>query len=147
MNDKFEKALYDKLQFRLGKNGITPNTFKYARKEVKDLIKNNRLLCPFCLEIFHLSDFIYINSLYKCKNCNNRITGKTLEIVFKLLCCEKPDIEGFAKWVYGYRLNGFFQKINFEKWNKNLHFLGFSYEFWDYYKKLKGENKKEYEDE
>jgi hypothetical protein len=51
----------------------------------------------------------------------------------------------YAKWVYEYRLSGFFTKLksgnnSFEKWNKKMKELGINYEFWDEYKKLKGED-------
>jgi cupin superfamily acireductone dioxygenase involved in methionine salvage len=49
----------------------------------------------------------------------------------------------YAQWVYNYRLSGFFSKINFEKWNKKLKDLGIAYEFWEEYKKLKGEENQE----
>lgn len=140
----FDDALYDKLQTKLGDKPL-PNTFKFAKLTLKDLVKDKTILCPFCLEVLHISDFLYSQGLYKCKVCNNRITEHTLKLMFEWFNCEKPNVREFAKWVFGYRLNGFFQKIKFKEWNKNLYDLGFSFDFWNYYKVFKGEYQEEKE--
>jgi hypothetical protein len=65
-----------------------------------------------------------------------------------LLFIQSCSNEEYAKWVFDYRLCGFFHKIksgnnSFEKWNKKMKELGISYEFWEKYKQLKGEFKEE----
>lgn len=139
--DKFKRALYDKLQTRLTANGVEPNSFKFAQKRLTDIIKDKNVLCPFCLSIFYLKDFSYSQGLYKCKHCSNKMRDKTLELMFKWFNCENPKIAEFAQWVYGYRLNGFFQKIIFKEWSGKLYTLGFSKEFWENYRRIKGEDK------
>jgi hypothetical protein len=52
----------------------------------------------------------------------------------------------FAKWVFEYRLSGFFSKINFKEWNQKLWELGVSQEFWEEYKLLRGDTTKEEEE-
>jgi hypothetical protein len=53
------------------------------------------------------------------------------------------NISEFAQWVYNYRLNGFFDKIDFANWNKQLKLNGISTEFWEEYRKYKGESQDE----
>ena len=97
---------------------------------------SNFWICPFCLETSN--KFIIENKgLIKCPNCSNLMKMKTLLFVKD---CSNED---YAKWVFNYRLSGFFKKINFEKWTAKMHELGMSHEFWEEYKKLKGENEKE----
>ena len=94
-------------------------------------MKSNFWICPFCLETSN--KFIIENKgLIKCPNCSNFMRLKTL--LFVKDCTNKE----YAKWVYEYRLSGFFKKINFEQWTKKLKELGIAYEFWEEYKKLKG---------
>jgi hypothetical protein len=45
----------------------------------------------------------------------------------------------YAEWVFGYSLNGFWQKISFSSWKERLFEIGWSQPFWDKYKALKGE--------
>ena len=78
---------------------------------------------------------------FKCPNCSNFTRLKTLLFVKD---CTNQE---YAKWVFDYRLSGFFKKINFELWTKKMHKLGMSYEFWEKYKELKGENINEDKDE
>lgn len=113
--ERYERALYDKMQTRLTENGIEENKFKFAKKMLKDIIKDKTILCPFCLNIFHLKDFYYSQGFYQCKNCKNKMKDTTLKSMFEWFNCEKPQIDKFAQWVYVYRLNGFFQKINFKE--------------------------------
>jgi DNA-directed RNA polymerase subunit RPC12/RpoP len=98
--------------------------------------ESNFYICPFCLN--NSNKFIIENKgLIKCPNCSNFMRMKTL--VFVKDCTNQE----YAKWVYEYRLSGFFKKINFEQWAKKLKDLGISYEFWEEYKKLKGEYEEE----
>jgi hypothetical protein len=95
--------------------------------------EQNYYLCPFCLE--KSNKYIIENKgLVKCPNCLVNMKVKT--ILFVQDCSNQE----YAKWVYEYRLSGFFKKINFEKWSKKLKELGIVYEFWEEYKRLKGED-------
>jgi hypothetical protein len=129
----------DIYQSILTENGILPNPNKFAKEFFKDKVKNKMLICPFCLTPQYLSQFSFDRGYYKCPKCKSRTTEKTLSLMFDIFNFPKINIDEFAKWVFGYRVNGFFQKVNFQEWNKKLHDLGVSYDFWDYYKKLKGE--------
>jgi hypothetical protein len=101
---------------------------------------SNFWICPFCLETSN--KFIIENKgLIKCPNCSNLMKLKTLLFV------KDCSNEEYAKWVFNYRLSGFFKKINFEKWISKMKELGMSYEFWEEYKKLKGDNEKEEKEE
>jgi hypothetical protein len=107
--------------------------------------EKNFWICPFCLETSN--KFIIENKgLIKCPNCLISMKMKTL------LFIKDCSNEEYARWVYEYRLSGFFFKLksgnnSFEKWNKKMKELGFSYEFWDEYKRLKGEDIEEPESE
>lgn len=148
MVDKTEKALYDKMQTRLGENCLPiPNNFKFAKKNLSDIVKDKMLICPFCLTPNYLSSFEFDKGLYKCEKCKNRMHESTLINMFNWFNSPIIDSESYAKWVFGYRINGFFQKINFKEWNTQLWKFGISQDFWGYYNKYKGEYKAEQEGE
>ena len=147
------KTAQDKLQTILTENGILPNPHKYAKLFFKDKVKNKSLICPFCLNIQQLEDFTYSKGFYLCR-CGNNLTEKTLSYMFDIFNVETVKTDLFAQWVYNYRLNGFFSKIcldteeltkdlRFNEWCSRLHNLGISYDFWENYKRLKGETPKE----
>lgn len=98
--------------------------------------ESHKWICPFCLN--ESNKFIIENKgLIKCPNCSNLMKIKTL------LFIKDCSNEEYARWVFDYRLSGFFKKINFEQWINQLKTLGMSYEFWGKYKQLKGEYEKE----
>ncbi len=140
-----EKMLYDKLQTKLGEYGILPNNFKFATINLKDIVKDKMLICPFCLNMSHISQFFFSSGLYQCNYCKNRMKEETLKLMFEIFNQEKINVYEFAKWVFNYRLSGFFQKIDFKQWNKKLYEMDINFEFWDNYKKLKGEYYKDIE--
>lgn len=162
MSDKLyrmqEKAKYDKLQTQLSftktdckkecykcKNKeckfynltITPNNNSYAQVPILDQIKGKELTCPYCINTNKSENYKPTNriDITECPNCKNHVMYKTLIYITSL-----KDVSEFAEWVYNNRINEFFQKINFEKFNEKLFELGISREFWDNYKRLKGEN-------
>jgi len=145
MIDKEEKALYDKLQTRLGADCIpVPNSFKFAKLFLEDKIKNRMIMCPFCLNSSYLTQMNIDHGLYQCNYCKNRMSDKTILLIFDIFNSEKTiKTNEFAVWVFGYRMNGFFQKIKFQEWTKKLYDLGISYDFWEKYKQLKGEYQQE----
>lgn len=137
-----QTAFYDKLQTKLGSEGITPNNFKFAYVPVKDELQGKTLFCPFCLTSTKFENFKYVKGeLLECQVCKNRMRGKTLAYLSKIGMSE------FAKWVYDYRINGFWEKVgDYKQWYKKLKILGLYDSFNENYKRIKGENK-QYEDE
>lgn len=133
----------DKLQTILTSTGIAPNPNNFAKIFFADKVKDKMVICPFCLNIEYLSSYILDKGLYKCKYCKNRMTEKTLNIIFDIFNQQKIDIAAYALWVYNYRLSGFFEKVDFKYWNNQMWKMSISQEFWDNYKRLKGESKKE----
>lgn len=128
---KCEKLRYDKQQTILTKKGCKINPHHYAEKEL-NLKWNNIITCPFCLNHNYLYDFRKISGFFECPFCKSRMRNTSLIV--------NMDIAKFARWVYGYRLNGFWQKVfpDFNAWNKKLRELDISYDFWENYKRLKG---------
>jgi hypothetical protein len=127
---------YDKKQMQFAIDGTLIINQKVINEQtpIKALINNvNIWICPFCLEESNKFT-IESHGLIKCSNCKVEMKIKTLLFVKD---CSNSE---YARWVFEYRLSGFFSKINFEKWNKKLKELGISYEFWETYKKLRGDN-------
>lgn len=131
-------AIYDKQQTTLTKTG-TQNNVQLCAVVVLQFTPEKTVLCPFCLTPNKLMKFYISNKkgidkrLGKCPNCQNNVMYKTL---FNLL---KWTPQQFAKWVFEYRLSGFWQKIVFKKWKQRLYELDMSLEFWQEYKKLRGD--------
>jgi hypothetical protein len=131
---EIEKRQYDEQQMVLNPDGsISKNPLKCAKK-IDNTDYTILVFCPFCLEQISLWKFKLVIGFRICPNCQNKMLLKTLTT--------DMSAESFAQWVYNYRLNGFFSKIfpDFETWNKKLYALGLSHDFWEEYKKLKGEN-------
>lgn len=130
---------YDKQQMQFAIDGtliINKKLIDENTPIIALINESNYYLCPFCLEVSN-KYIIESHALIKCPNCNNQMKLKTL-----LFIKDCSNIE-FAKWVFDYRLSGFFKKINFEKWSKKLKELGMSLEFWEEYKKLKCDNQED----
>lgn len=126
---------YDKQQTQFSLDGTVQLNQKLIDENtpLEALInKQNKYLCPFCLEESNKFT-IESHALIKCPNCLNQMKLKTLIFIKE---CSNQD---YARWVFEYRLSGFFKKVNFEKWSKKLKDLGIALEFWDEYKKLKGD--------
>lgn len=134
---------YDKKQMQFALDGTLIINQKLVNEQtplIALINESNFWICPFCLETSN--KFIIENKgLIKCSNCSNFMRMKTLLFIKD---CSNQE---YAKWVYEYRLSGFFKKINFEKWTKKLKDLGIAYEFWEKYKELKGIEEKETQEE
>jgi len=127
---------YDKKQLQFALDGTLIINQKVVNEDtpINALINSSNFwICPFCLETSNKFT-IESHGLVRCNNCSVDMKVKTLLFVKD---CSNED---YAKWVFNYRLSGFFHKVNFEKWNQKMKDLGISFEFWDEYKKLKGEN-------
>jgi transposase-like protein len=99
-----------------------------------------KVLCPFCLNVNTLDKFKKDRAWYKCPKCNSLLIAKTCVSIIKM------NPKQFAKWVFEYRLSGFFSKIKFKEWTQKLYELGVSQEFWEEYKLLRGDITKEEEE-
>lgn len=130
ISDKLDRDLN---QTKLSSSGCVSNIAKYAKKDLQ-INFNEMVLCPFCLEWSEWHLFKRTKGFYECIHCHNHMTFKTAYNIRKM------NPREFAKWVFDYRMNGFFSKINFQKWNNNLYEYGLSFEFWQEYKKLRGDN-------
>ncbi len=127
---------YDKKQLQFALDGtliINKKVIDEQTPLIALINEGNFWICPFCLETSN--KFIIENKgLIKCSNCSNFMRLKTLLFVKD---CTNQE---YAKWVFEYRLSGFFKKVNFDLWTKKMKELNISYEFWEEYRKLKGED-------
>lgn len=132
------EMLEDKEQTQLSLYGCKPNESLLAKKKVKAEYWK-KYICPFCLEENSFYKFKKIHGFYKCPKCNIEMTLRSL--------VKTMSVEEFAKWVFEYRLSGFWKKVNaymndrdkaFREWNNKLYEHGISFEFWETYKRLKG---------
>ena len=92
-----------------------------------------------CLNDNTFDKFKKDRAWYICPKCKNLLTVKTCLSIIKM------DVEQYAKWVFLYRLSGFFKKVDFEQWTNKMYEMGISFKFWKEYKRLKGEESYEYE--
>jgi len=129
------KARLDSKQQKFGYTVVKKKKIKepIMPKLVKSFVGD--VLCPFCLHKAKLVKFMrstkagYHRTLGTCPSCQKGMQIKSL--VAKWTPTE------FAKWVFEYPSGAFWKKCTFKKFNKRLHSLGWSYEFWGAYKKLK----------
>ena len=135
---------YDKKQMQFAIDGTLIINQKLIDEQtplITLINSSNYYICPFCLE--NSNNFIIENKgLIKCPNCLINMKMKTL------LFIKDCSNEEYVRWVFDYRLSGFFSKLksgnnSFEKWTQKMKELGISYEFWDEYKKLKGDYNEE----
>jgi hypothetical protein len=148
MNEKEKYELQeafkrDKEQTLLSENGISPNTNIYAEKKLQ-FNSETLLICPFCLEVSKLKNFIMKERnryLAKCSNCKQEVQFRTL---FNML---KWSGKEFADFVFPYTKMGFWNKVSpdFKAWNLKLKYLNMSYDFWERYKALRGDSQEDYE--
>ena len=109
--------------------------------------------CPFCLSHLPLTKFLitrydrkgrskgFDRGKGKCPECGQGMRLQTFMSMRTWMLAKAPE-EGvllYAAWVYEYRRSGFFQKIKFAQFNSMLKSMGWSRDFWDEYKRLKGD--------
>ena len=122
---------------------IIKNKRDYAKKET-NVKFDDIVLCPFCLMSYELNKFALRKGLRICPCCGLQLKLSTLGNI--------DNLDRFVKFIFDYRFNGFWEKIcldilakdrntRFNEWNKRLYGLGFGFgkEFWDNYKRMKGE--------
>lgn len=129
---------YDKQQSILSGTGIKPNPHNYAKIKITySILDERKVFCPFCLINLPLNNFLITvkkgihQSLGKCPNCENEILLKTLDNLNVMTMKE------FAKFIFDYRLNGFWDKAPFEQFKSRLKEFEDYQDFWDEYKRLK----------
>lgn len=140
---EIEKRQYDAQQYILLPDlSIKKNPLKYAKK-IQDSDFNTIALCPFCLTSNELGKYRLEKGFHVCPKCSSRMILKTL--------LELNNLEKFVEFVFNYRFSGFWDKIcldieqitkdtRFNEWNSRLYSLGLSFDFWERYKALKGDN-------
>jgi hypothetical protein len=138
-----EEAKHDKNQLMfssLGSLKPNPNIVVIAHETLLPLEKD--VSCPFCLGLSEFRKFLISNKqgisrkLGKCPLCS---CGMELDSLVKM---SKFEAKGYAKWVFNYK--GFFKKVpSFNTWKGRLQLMGWTQQFWDTYKQLKGEQQEE----
>lgn len=90
--------------------------------------------CPFCLYRGDITKF-YVKikkgvseKRFKCPECGEVMRRETLT--------KDMTIEQYAQWVYD---TGAWERIKFSTWKKRLKDYGWSFKFWDEYKRHKTE--------
>lgn len=138
---RVEKAKHDKNQMVLCSSGIKPNPNIVEVVHEILLPLNKQVSCPFCLGLSEFRKFLVSTkqgisrSMGKCPLCSEGMYLKTLSMM------SKTNAAGYAEWVFNYR--GFWKKINFNQWKGRLQMIGWTSEFWDAYKALKGKQEEE----
>lgn len=144
--DKQQKVKEDINQTFLNPDlSLSRNKYILAKDEPK-LKYNDIVLCPFCLTSNKLSEFLVRKGLRVCSKCGSQLKLSTLAKI--------NNLDRFVKFVFDYRLNGFWDKIcldisattkdsRFKEWNQRLFNLGISEIFWIKYKVLRGDNDNE----
>ena len=130
---------------------VNPSKFATITEKGIDPFLNTR--CPFCLSYLRLTKFLvshydrkgkskgYDRGKGKCPQCSQGMQLKTLMSMRTWLSATSPEegVKKFAAWVWEYRRSGFFKKIKFAQFNSMLQSMGWSRDFWDEYKRLKGD--------
>jgi len=138
-----ERARYDKQQTVLTPSGTAPNPRIYSVTQTMMIAPEKRVTCPFCLGLEQFRRFLVSGEkgisrgTVKCPICNMTFRMRSLMNMVKWTATE------YADWVFDYSHSGFWNKVNFEVWKKRLYLMGWSSEFWDRYRSLKGEDTNE----
>ena len=132
---------------------LKSNHNKFATITEKGIDPFLNVRCPFCLSHLPLTKFLitrydrkgrskgFDRGKGKCPECGQGMRLQTLVSMRQWMLVKSPE-EGvflYAAWVWEYRRSGFFQKIKFAQFNSMLKSMGWSREFWDQYKRLKGD--------
>lgn len=131
---------------------LKENPNKFATVQEKGIDPFLKTRCPFCLCFHPITKFLitkydkkgnnkgYNRGSGKCPECGQGMQLKTL-VSMRKWTIEDPvaGVKLYAAWVYEYRKSGFFQKIKFAEFNSMLKSMKWSREFWDHYKRLKGD--------
>lgn len=130
----------EQLMFTSG-GGLKPNPNIVAVSHDFSLPMSKKISCPFCLGLSEFRLFLVSTkagisrSMGHCPLCDQGMQLRSL------VHMDKSTAKEYAGWVFRYR--GFFKKIKFNEWKGRLKIMGWTQEFWDEYKRLKGEREKE----
>lgn len=135
-----ERARRDPHQMVLKNSGIDKNPSHYTIVESSMAINpKKKVTCPFCLGLEELRLFLVSGKkgisrgTAKCPLCGLSFRMKTLVSMARWTPKE------YADWVFEYSHAGFWSKVTFDTWKGRLFLMGWSSDFWDEYKALKGE--------
>jgi len=139
--ERDQKSISEKQQVRFGANSevIQPKSAEITQFTTVNC--NQPVMCPFCLYQAKLSSFFISTkkgisqAKAECPECHNGMLMKSLWM--------NMSAKEYGKWVWDYRKSGFWQKCPFATWKKRLHDIGWSYDFWNVYRGLKGLEKAE----
>jgi len=136
-----EKAKDDKAQMVLCFSGIKPNPNVVVIAHNTLLPLDKEVTCPFCLGLSEFRKFLVSTkqgisrSMGNCPLCKQEMYLKTL------FGMSQSDAKKYAKWVFNYK--GFWKKIKFKQWKDRLWLMGWTNDFWNEYKALKGQREEE----
>ena len=138
-----QKIIMDKQQIRLDTLDFMKSLMASEQLELR---MNQIVICPFCLYKSTLEKFVFScgkglhKSLGFCPECRNKSMFRTL---LKMLTWKPQE---YAKFVFGYVQNGFWDKCKYGVWSTKMNLdKEISNAFWEEYKKLKGEKEEDYE--
>jgi len=128
----------DKLQTKF--DPTQPTGIKFKPQDIMEVttLHTGVYWCPFCLHKDKIEAYListkkgYHKGLGLCPECKNKMQLKTLT--------SKMTPEQFAEFAYGYRADGYWQKMPFTKFNERLKQIGWAQRFWNKYRQLKGED-------
>jgi hypothetical protein len=139
-----QKIITDKQQIRLDTLDFMKSPLVTEQIELK---LSQIVICPFCLYRSILEKFLFScgkglhKSLGFCPDCGNKATFRTL---IKMPTWTPQE---YAKFVFDYVQNGFWDKCNYGKWSTRMKLdLEICNAFWEKYKLLKGEKQENYEE-
>jgi len=136
-----EHARRDPHQMVLKNSGIDKNPRLYTVVESSmEINPKKKVTCPFCLGLEGFRLFLVSTKkgisrgMAKCPLCGLSFHMKSLVNMAKWTAKE------YADWVFEYSKAGFWAKVKFDTWKKRLFLMGWTNDFWDRYKELKGED-------
>lgn len=109
-----QKIITDKQQIRLDTLDFMKNPLATEQTELK---LNQIVICPFCLYMSTLKKFVFScgkgfhKSLGFCVDCGNKMTFRTL------LKMPTWTPQEYAKFVFDYVQNGFWDKCKYNVWS------------------------------
>ena len=133
-----ELARADSLQAIFSADGAVLSNKPQIFAEITGIDCTQMVMCPFCLVLSKLQAFLVSTSKgisqsrAECPSCHNGMLMRNLQ--------KRWTPEAYAEWVFSYARSGFWQKITFQVWKARLADLGWSEEFWNKYRQLKGDD-------
>ena len=133
-----EAAKASSTQAKFSRDGSVLTTAAGIFAEQTSVDVTQLVRCPFCLSQAKLQSFL-ISTKEGISSSKGQCSGCGRGMMLRNLVTMKWTPEKYAEWVFGYSLNGFWQKIQFSTWKERLAEIGWARQFWDKYKALKAE--------